>query len=279
MTPRPTPVQKIRNAQPAIIEVFTLLSPYAAAALPAALSGGNVVSHIMPNTGSFGVVVGVAAGLGLEMIGIAVGWVIVNIIQKTRNTPLLKNWKLWAALYAGLHYVIANLSANVGMVAFGENPWTLGVATGALSTMSVPAVIVSVLWALEIEEKSTGDATDEKKRAANKEATALAFEQGMARMAQQNAHELAQLQARSAAELAMAKERTRQIELEAEKIRAELSRENHDKPGENYQGSFSNVTPERGQWVRDYMANNSVSQATAYRKYAELYTKNGASGK
>lgn len=213
--PNTSLVDRLRSAQPAIIEAFTLLSPYAAAALPAALSGGNVTRHIMPaNSGAWGGVVGFMAGAGLEMIGIACGWVVVNIISRTRNVPLSKNWKLLAAIYAGAHYVAANLAANVGVVAFGSNSTTLAIATGALSTMSVPAVIVSVLWALEIDERKVSSAADDSKKAAAKDANALAFEQGMARMKLQNEHELAQLQARAAAELAIAQERTKQLELE-----------------------------------------------------------------
>lgn len=194
-------VKMLGDAQPAIVELFTLLSPYAAAALPAALSGGNIANYIMADSGVLGTVVGVLSGIGLEMIGMAVGWVLVTTIQKTAGLPFRKNWRLQGAIYAGVHYIAANLAANVGIVMFGNTDITRGLATAALSTMSVPAVVVAVLRALEV---SSGK-DDEKRKEDSKEAMATSFAQGMERMKQQNEHEEAQLRIQAEKEITLAR--------------------------------------------------------------------------
>lgn len=153
--PKPSLIERIRSAQPTIIEALTLLSPYAAGALPAALTGGHVMLYLLPE--ELGVLkqpVAAVAGFALEAIGIAAGWTIVQIVQKTRNVLFANNWRLKLAIYAGAHYVVGGVATNVLMVAFGANEWTKLISVTALSTMSVPATIIAVLAALDVIERT-----------------------------------------------------------------------------------------------------------------------------
>lgn len=254
-------LRELQAIEEPLVNLISAASPYIAPVFPA-LYTWHSVTYVLLATWDDSIAwwVGLATAVGVEFIGVSAVQTSIKLWDEKRMALM------WLAVAAGLYYVAVVVVSNVLLGIMPNAIEALVTVSALLSSQTVVGGLISGVRAQATKQVQAAqstqaaiDAQQAAKQAQQREANATAFEQGRQVREQQNAHELAQLAARNAQELALAQERTKQLAIEAEIARASTPPAPVIDPAST--GQVASVEPELASLVAEFRASNASSKS------------------